>query len=81
MYRVSIHNDKYRAVLVGSHESCNTIFEHEDWRVFSTKLKQAIEHEATLSRQNTVIGPTGYLEYKSSRSEPEIHGICERRSD
>jgi hypothetical protein len=49
MYRVSIVNNKYRAVLVASNASANTIFEDSDWRVFAAKLKEAMEHEAQIS--------------------------------
>lgn len=73
MYRVTIHDKKYRAVLVGSSTSANVSFEHEDWRIFSQKLKREIEYEAAI----TLHGENAKRE--SIRSEPEISGIGERR--
>jgi len=65
MYRVSIRDDKYRAVLVGSNDI--TWFEESDWRRFASALKIRMEHEATDA------------EYEGFDGEQEIFGIDERR--
>lgn len=77
MYRVSIQNNKYRAVLIGSHRSANTVFEFEDWRDFTARLKRAIEHEAAITLHT---GASASHESGISRaSELSSHG--DRRKD